>query len=72
MSPTCQGFCKQEHTTEIAGVSAVLCKGEGACVPVCPYQAISVKGYTNQEIEMMIDALAREVIREKKDTTKLS
>ena len=38
----------------------VLCKGEGACVPVCPKQAVSVQGYTNEQITAMIDALAKE------------
>jgi len=46
---------------EIAEISAVLCKGEGACVPVCPYQAIDVEGYTNEQVNSMIDALAKEV-----------
>jgi heterodisulfide reductase subunit A len=45
---------------EIAGINPVLCKGEGACVPVCPKQAIDVEGYTNKQIESMIEALARE------------
>ena len=47
---------------EIAEVNAVLCKGEGACVPICPKQAIDIAGYTNEQIESMIDALAKEVI----------
>jgi heterodisulfide reductase subunit A len=50
-----------EDGKEIARVNAVLCKGEGACVPVCPSQAIDVEGYTNEQVESMIDALAREV-----------
>jgi len=45
---------------EIAEINPVLCKGEGACVPVCPFQAIDVKGYTNQQIDSMIDAMARQ------------
>ncbi len=45
---------------EIADINPVLCKGEGACVPVCPKQAIDVAGYTNKQIESMIEALARE------------
>jgi heterodisulfide reductase subunit A len=48
---------------KVASVNAVLCKGEGACVPVCPYQAVAVEGYSNQQIESMIDALAKEGIR---------
>ena len=46
---------------EIAMINPVLCKGEGGCVPVCPRQAIGVEGYTNSQVESMIDALAREV-----------
>jgi heterodisulfide reductase subunit A len=46
---------------EIAEISAILCKGEGACVPVCPHQAIDIEGYTNEQIESMIDAMAKEV-----------
>jgi len=44
----------------VARVNAILCKGEGACVPVCPPQAVAVHGYTNEQILSMIDALARE------------
>ena len=55
-----------ERTTvngkEVARVSAVLCKGEGACVPACERQAIAVEGYTNEQVESMIDALVREVV----------
>lgn len=46
---------------EIAEVNAILCKGEGACVPICPQQAIDIEGYTNEQIESMIDALTKEV-----------
>ncbi|MCX5996455.1 MAG: FAD-dependent oxidoreductase [Chloroflexi bacterium] len=46
---------------EIAMINPVLCKGEGGCVPVCPQQAIGVEGYTNSQVEAMIDALAMEV-----------
>ncbi len=45
----------------VAEINGVLCKGEGACVPVCPKQAVSVQGYTNEQIEAAIDALAQEV-----------
>jgi len=47
---------------EVAEINPVLCKGEGACVPVCPYQAIDVEGYTNRQIESMIDAMAKEAV----------
>ncbi len=45
---------------EVAEISPVLCKGEGACVPVCPAGAIGVEGYARREIESMIDALLKE------------
>ena len=51
----------QVDNKEIAEVNAILCKGEGACVPICPQQAIDVEGYTNQQIKSMIDALVKEV-----------
>jgi len=44
----------------VARINGVLCKGEGACVPVCPKQAVSVQGYSNEQIIAMIDALAKE------------
>jgi len=44
----------------VAVVSPILCKGEGACVPVCAAQAVEVEGYTNAQVEAMIDALASE------------
>jgi heterodisulfide reductase subunit A len=50
-----------EAGKKVARINPVLCKGDGACVPVCPHQAVSVEGYTNKQIELMIDALAKEV-----------
>jgi heterodisulfide reductase subunit A len=47
--------------TAVARINGILCKGEGACVPVCPKQAVSVKGYTNDQVRSMIDALVQEV-----------
>ncbi|MGA8710924.1 MAG: FAD-dependent oxidoreductase [Thermoplasmata archaeon] len=44
----------------VATINGVLCKGEGGCVPVCPKQAVSVQGYSHEQITAMIDALARE------------
>ena len=45
----------------IAEVNPILCKGEGACVPVCPSQAVSVRGYTSEQVTSMIDAMVQEV-----------
>jgi heterodisulfide reductase subunit A2 len=46
---------------EVAVITKSLCKGEGACVPVCPTSAIDVEGYTDGQVTEMIEALAREV-----------
>ena len=46
---------------DVASVIASLCKGEGACVPVCPRDAIAVEGYRNDQILAMIDASLKEV-----------
>jgi heterodisulfide reductase subunit A len=46
---------------EVARILPFLCKGAGACIPVCPEDAIEVAGYSDAQIEGMIDALAREV-----------
>ncbi len=43
---------------EVAQVVQSLCKGGGTCVPVCPENAIDLRGYTSAQIEGMIDALA--------------
>jgi heterodisulfide reductase subunit A2 len=45
---------------EVALVLASLCKGEGACVPVCPQDAIAVEGFRNDQIMAMIDASLKE------------
>jgi len=46
---------------EVARVVPVLCKGGGACVPVCPQNAIDVEGYTDIQMTAMIDSLTKEV-----------
>ena len=38
-------------------VASTPCKGCGACVPVCPADAIDVAGYTDARIKGMIDGL---------------
>lgn len=42
---------------EVAEVSKALCKGCGMCLPVCPVNAIDLIGYTDIEMESMIEAL---------------
>lgn len=44
---------------KIAGINAANCKGCGMCTPVCPTDAIDLDGFTNPQIEAMIDALAQ-------------
>jgi len=46
---------------DVAHVTDFLCKGGGACVTVCPNDAINVEGYTSTQIKAMIDASIREV-----------
>ena len=41
----------------VAEVNETICKGCGMCLPVCPVNAINVVGYTDDEVECMIDAL---------------
>ena len=53
---------RDEHKGKAVGVvNEALCKGCGACAPVCPVDAVDIAGYTDKEIEAMIDALAKEV-----------
>jgi ferredoxin len=46
----------------IAGIVNAACKGCGACLPSCHEDAIELLGYTNSEIESMIDAISEEVV----------
>jgi heterodisulfide reductase subunit A len=47
---------------EVAMVIDSLCKGEGACVPVCPKDAIAIEGFRNDQILAMIDASLKEAM----------
>lgn len=64
---------KTEHNGKlVAVVNEAACKGCGMCTPVCPVDAIDIIGYTNMEIESMIDALIKEVkITSKADEEKV-
>jgi heterodisulfide reductase subunit A len=42
---------------QIAAVEKASCKGCGMCNPVCPEDAIDLIGYTNNEIEGMIESI---------------
>jgi heterodisulfide reductase subunit A len=60
----CLEICPYDCITKkgtIAVVNKSTCKGCGMCAPVCPYDAIDIIGYTNNEIESMIDGLIKEV-----------
>jgi heterodisulfide reductase subunit A len=50
--------------TDKAVVNESICKGCGMCLPVCPENAIDLIGFTDLEIESMIDALAAEELAE--------
>jgi heterodisulfide reductase subunit A len=48
----------EEHKgKKVAVVMSSSCKGCGMCNPVCPVDAIDLIGYTNAEVEGMIDSL---------------
>jgi len=46
----------------VAEIINAACKGCGACMPPCPEDAIDLLGYTNPEIEAMIDAIAAKIV----------
>jgi len=47
---------------EVAMALESSCKGEGACVPICPHDAIVIEGYRDDQIMAMIDASLREAV----------
>lgn len=49
-----------ENGKVFAEIDESKCKGCGMCLPVCPENAIDLIGYTEKEIESMIDALVSE------------
>jgi heterodisulfide reductase subunit A len=55
----------------VAIVNRVVCKGGGMCVAVCPVDAIDLAGYTNNEIESMIDMMAKDIALEEKKEGKI-
>jgi heterodisulfide reductase subunit A len=50
------------HQVRRAQVNPALCLGCGACVAVCPENAINVQGWTLKQYEAMVDAIAAEEI----------
>jgi len=60
----CAEFCpfdaikeEQHNGKAVASVISASCKGCGMCNPVCPSDAIDLIGYTNDEIEGMIESM---------------
>lgn len=48
----------EEHNgKQVAAIVSASCKGCGMCNPVCPTDAIDLIGYTNHEMEGMIESL---------------
>ncbi|HAT72298.1 MAG TPA: disulfide reductase [Elusimicrobia bacterium] len=45
---------------KVAVVNPALCKGCGACVAVCPARAIDVAGWTLDQFDAMVEAIAKE------------
>ncbi len=63
----CSGICpfdaikEESHNgKQVAVVVTESCKGCGMCNPVCPEDAIDLIGYTNDEIEAMIESMIPE------------
>lgn len=60
----CAAVCPYDAITKaekkgkaVAAVAEAKCKGCGMCLPVCPVNAIQLTGYTDVEIESMIEAI---------------
>ena len=45
-----------------AEVNPALCTGCGACVAVCPENAINVKGWTLKQYEAMVDMIVSDEV----------
>jgi len=69
---TCEAVCpfsaieikpRQDNPDRlVATVNRALCKGCGACAGACPSGAIQQKGFKNEQIEVMLDALLKEEV----------
>jgi len=52
---------KDTNGKTIAQINASVCKGCGMCLPVCPTNAIQLKTFSDEEVERMIEALAKSI-----------
>ncbi|MGD9642824.1 MAG: CoB--CoM heterodisulfide reductase iron-sulfur subunit A family protein [Elusimicrobiales bacterium] len=50
----------EKNGKKVVVVNPALCKGCGACVAVCPVRAINVAGWTLDQFDAMVDAIAKE------------
>ena len=50
----------EKNGKKLAVVNPALCKGCGACVAVCPVRAINVAGWTLDQFDAMVEAIAKE------------
>jgi heterodisulfide reductase subunit A len=50
----------EKNGRKLARVNPALCKGCGACVAVCPARAIDVAGWTLDQFDAMVEAIAKE------------
>jgi heterodisulfide reductase subunit A2 len=56
------GALFRNEGTKKAEVNAALCKGCGACVAVCEPRALDLAGWSLDQMEAMVDAMAAEVL----------
>jgi heterodisulfide reductase subunit A len=56
-----QTFTENGRTFQRAVVTAANCNGCGVCVSACPNRAIDVQGWTLDQYEAMVEALATEI-----------
>lgn len=50
-----------KNSRQIALINSSVCKGCGMCLPVCPVNAIQLKTFSDEEVEQMIEVLAKEL-----------
>ncbi len=58
ISMTARETVSSGQSEKIAWINPALCKGCGACVAVCPTRALDVAGWSLDQYEAMVDAIA--------------